>query len=554
MVSRLVGRIVSICVFVFLNQSIPRAAAKPEPDFGPNVLVFDPSTPGIQEKLDAVFATQERGEFNSRRYAILLKPGKYNLDVKVGFYTQILGLGRTPDDVSITGAVRSNATWRHGNATINFWRCVENLSVNPPPGAGPDVWAVSQGTALRRVHVRGDLNLSDHGWSSGGFIADSRIDGIVDCGTQQQWLSRNAEFGSWHGGNWNMVFVGVQNPPPGMWPDQPYTTINATPVIREKPYLFVDDADNYCVRVPPMMNDSHGVSWTNGNTPGDSIPIDRFYLAHPNRDNAASINAALESGRNLLLMPGIYHLEDRIRVRQSGTVVLGLGYPTLISENGTPAMIVSDAGGIEIGGILFQAGPIGSPALLEVGPAPSPAKHADDPICLYDIFCRSGGAAAGKTDSMVTINANNVIGDNSWLWHRPRQGRRMEIQRDEERPYREWQGCDVLRTVCRALPGIPDIMEWRRWTGVFLPIGNALRSAEPEDLVSRWSAGVCFVQGGRFSADPFGVWVGSLLYFSARAGGIRYSVRSPGAARNSNTRYHHAAFGGTGGHWNFPHL
>ena len=416
MVSRLVGRIVSICVFVFLNQSIPRAAAKPEPDFGPNVLVFDPSTPGIQEKLDAVFATQERGEFNSRRYAILLKPGKYNLDVKVGFYTQILGLGRTPDDVSITGAVRSNATWRHGNATINFWRCVENLSVNPPPGAGPDVWAVSQGTALRRVHVRGDLNLSDHGWSSGGFIADSRIDGIVDCGTQQQWLSRNAEFGSWHGGNWNMVFVGVQNPPPGMWPDQPYTTINATPVIREKPYLFVDDADNYCVRVPPMMNDSHGVSWTNGNTPGDSIPIDRFYLAHPNRDNAASINAALESGRNLLLMPGIYHLEDRIRVRQSGTVVLGLGYPTLISENGTPAMIVSDAGGIEIGGILFQAGPIGSPALLEVGPAPSPAKHADDPICLYDIFCRSGGAAAGKTDSMVTINANNVIGDNSWLW------------------------------------------------------------------------------------------------------------------------------------------
>ena len=35
---------------------------------------------------------------------------------------------------------------------------------------------------------------------------------------------------------------------------------------------------------------------------------------------------------------------------------------------------------------------------------------------LYDIFCRSAGAAVGKTDCMVTIHSNDVVGDNFWLW------------------------------------------------------------------------------------------------------------------------------------------
>jgi len=87
------------------QQADDDALDKPAgPDFGPNVLVFDPSTTDIQEQIDAVFARQERSQFGSERYAILLKPGAYNLDVQVGFYTQVLGLGRSPDDVAITGA------------------------------------------------------------------------------------------------------------------------------------------------------------------------------------------------------------------------------------------------------------------------------------------------------------------------------------------------------------------------------------------------------------------------------------------------------------------
>jgi len=223
------------------------------PDFGPNVLIFDPSMTNIQSQIDDVFSRQERSQFGSTRYAYLFKPGKYNLDVQLGFYMQVLGLGQSPDSVVITGAVRSKARWmRNNNATCNFWRSVENLSVIPTLDQSVNIWAVSQGTALRRMHVKGDLNLWDGGWASGGFIADCKIDGQVNSGSQQQWFSRNAEWGSWTGGTWNMVFVGTVNPPMTGWPTLPNTVINQTPLIREKPYLFVDERGRYFVMVPRL--------------------------------------------------------------------------------------------------------------------------------------------------------------------------------------------------------------------------------------------------------------------------------------------------------------
>jgi hypothetical protein len=410
------GKSILLCAFALLIASASNAAAD-TPDFGPNVLIFDPSTPRIQQRLDAIFAKQERGEFNSNRYACLFKPGQYKLNVNVGFYTQIVGLGQSPDDVNITGAVRSKATWRHGNATVNFWRAVENLSITPTLENDTDVWAVSQGTALRRVHVKGQLNLSDGGWSSGGFFADCKIDGLVDAGSQQQWIARNSELNGWHSGGWNMVFVGDINPPAGDWPQFPFTTIENTPVIAEMPYLFIGDAGRYFVMVPDLHGrGTRGTTWGKGKTSGKALPIDQFFIAHADKDSAASINAALEAGKNLLLTPGIYHLRSSIRVTRPDTIILGLGYPTLVPDLGTPAMIVSDMGGVKIGGILFDAGPVDSPALLQVGEAGSSVIHTGDPIFLYDIFARAGGAMAGMADSFVTINSNNVVGDNFWLW------------------------------------------------------------------------------------------------------------------------------------------
>lgn len=172
---------------------------------------------------------------------------------------------------------------------------------------GPtNTWAVSQATALRRVHVRGDLSLWEGGWSSGGFLADCVVDGQVTSGSQQQWLSRNAAWGGWRGANWNMVFVGVSHPPSGRWPDPPYTVIERTPRIREKPFLGLDREGRWVVRVPGRLREgTQGASW------------------------------------------------------------------------------VADPG---------------------------------DPVCLWDLFCRVGGAGAGAVDRMVEVNRDGTVADHLWLW------------------------------------------------------------------------------------------------------------------------------------------
>ncbi|GII58410.1 hypothetical protein Pth03_67990 [Planotetraspora thailandica] len=385
------------------------------PDLGPNVLVFDPSMPAatIQSRLNSVFSQQESNQFGANRYALLFKPGAYNVDVNVGFYTQVLGLGMSPDNVTINGGVHVEADWFQGNATQNFWRGAENLSVNPP--SGTDRWAVSQAAPYRRMHVRGNLQLDDGGWSSGGFIADSKIDGQVRSGSQQQWLSRNAQWGSWTGSNWNMVFVGVNGAPANTFPAPPYTTVATAPVTREKPFLYVDSAGAYQVFVPALRTNSSGTTWANGTPAGSSIPIGQFFVAKPG-NTAAEIDAALAQGKNLLFTPGVYHLNDTIRINRADTVVLGLGLATLIPDNGVTAVSVADVDGVKIAGLLIDAGTTNSPTLMQVGPSGSSADHTANPTSLHDVFFRIGGAGVGKATQSLVINSSDVIGDHMWLW------------------------------------------------------------------------------------------------------------------------------------------
>ncbi|HEY8089832.1 MAG TPA: coagulation factor 5/8 type domain-containing protein, partial [Polyangiaceae bacterium] len=372
----------------------------------------------IQGKLDSVYSQQDAAQFGAGRYAYFFKPGQYALDVKVGFYVQAIGLGQSPDDVSITGAVRSKADWLGSqNATCNFWRGAENLSVTPAQSidSGADVWAVSQGTHLRRVHVKGDVHLDDGGWSSGGFIADSLVDGQLVSGSQQQFLTRNDDQ-TWAGSNWNMVFVGDGTPPSGSWPSPPYTTTAATPVVREKPFLYVDAGGSYLVMVPGLKKGTTGHSWASTAPPGVPLSIDRFYLAKPGTDTAATMNAALAAGKHLMLTPGIYHLEASLEVTLPGTIVMGLGLATLIPDQGTPILSVADVDGVTLAGLLLEAGPASSPTLLEIGPAGSSKDHATAPAVAFDVHCRVGGADVGTASRCVTVNSSDVIIDNTWLW------------------------------------------------------------------------------------------------------------------------------------------
>lgn len=389
--------------------------------FGENVYIFSPedNPDEVQQILDELWEQQETNQFGEERYSVLFLPGEYDdsIKVQVGYYMQVAGLGMLPTDTRIP-ALECSATWlgddSNHNATCNFWRGVENLDV------GSDtMWAVSQATFMRRVNIEGSLYLHDnYGWASGGFLADSHIERMVDSGSQQQWLSRNCDWKLWMGENWNMVFCGIGEgeAPQGTWPAFAYTTVESTEEIQEKPFLVYDEKEGYGVFVPEKRENSTGISWEEGNT-GTFISLDEFYVANAEEDTADTMNQALQEGKHLLLTPGIYHLEEPLVVEKEDTVVLGMGLATLKAEQGNVCMEAADKSGIKIAGILFDAGVEESEALLVVGEEGAD-NEKEEPIVLNDLFFRVGGvdAEGAKVQNCVEINSSYVIGDNFWVW------------------------------------------------------------------------------------------------------------------------------------------
>ncbi|MFD6203301.1 coagulation factor 5/8 type domain-containing protein [Streptomyces rubiginosohelvolus] len=384
-------------------------------DLGPNVHVFDPSTPDIQGKVDEIFKKQESAQFGLDRHALMFKPGTYdNINAQIGFYTQIAGLGLNPNDTTFNGDVTVDAGWFDGNATQNFWRSAENLTLNPV--SGTNRWAVSQAAPFRRMHVKGGLNLAPdgYGWASGGYIADSKIDGEVGPYSQQQWYTRDSSVGGWVNGVWNMTFSGVEGAPANSFPEPPYTTLDTTPISREKPFLYLDGAD-YKVFVPEKRENARGVSWADGTPAGESIPLDQFYVVKEGAD-AATINAAVEQGLHLLFTPGVYHIDETITINRADTVALGLGLATIIPDNGVTAIKVGDVDGVKLAGLLVDAGPVNSETLIEVGPENASADHSANPTSLQDVFVRIGGAGPGKATTSIVVNSDNTIIDHTWVW------------------------------------------------------------------------------------------------------------------------------------------
>jgi len=419
---------------------VASSAALSQPNFGPNVYVFNPTMPQsqIQATVDMVANQQVSNQFGTQRYALLFEPGTYGsssnpLNFQVGYYTTVAGLGLSPSDVVINGSIDVyNQCLGTNNciALVNFWRSLSNLTINVTnPNAGcytGEFWAVSQAAPMRRVHVNGLTTLMDYctgpSYASGGFIADSEFDGSkVINGSQQQWLIRNSKVDLWTNGVWNQVFSGVVGAPAQCFPAQPnvcgpYTTLATSPVTREAPYLYIDSNGNYNVFVPAVQHNSSGTTWGSGATPGSSIPIGKFFIAQPT-DSVATINKALSSGKNLILTPGIYNLNQTIMVSRPDTVVLGLGFPTLIPQNGIVSMSVANAKGIMLSGMIFDAGATNSLALLLVGNGHGGSDHdASDPSGLYDVFFRIGGAEPGKATTSLVVNSSNVILDDIWAW------------------------------------------------------------------------------------------------------------------------------------------
>ncbi len=471
MVAAAVALVTTVLVAPATSAAPAPAAAPPataghgpgSPDFGPNVKVFSPDMPTSQIKaaVDAVYDQQVDDEMGTNRYALLFKPGVYGtaedpLIVKVGYYTEVAGLGQSPTDVTINGHVDvynrclplpDNWTGpKYCVALNNFWRSLSNLTINVSGNgldgcrASANFWAASQASPMRRVNITGgNLSLMDYcgdgpQFASGGFIADSKT-GFVINGSQQQYLVRDSSIGGWSNGVWNQVFSGVQGAPAQNFGDPDvdeqgnpitltYTTLPTTPASREKPYLYADKNGSYRVFVPSPRTNSSGPTWANGPTPGRSLPLSDFYVARPS-DSVQTINSQLARGKNLLFTPGVYDIDRTIKIKRADTIVLGLGIATLTAVNGAIVMSVADVRGVDIAGIMIDAGTVNSPVLMQIGSRHPGKGHSRDarhhgsaanPTALQDVFFRIGGPHVGKATVSLEVNSDHVILDDIWAW------------------------------------------------------------------------------------------------------------------------------------------
>ncbi len=427
--------------------------------FGPNVCVFNDtmSQSTIQADLNAI-ATQQvpvASQFDSQRYAIFFEPGTYGsaanpLVFQVGYYTEVAGLGYMPQDTVVDGAIDvfnnlCTAGTTNCNSDDNFWRSLSNLTLNvdlpssPPAYAPPvldaygagcansaEMWSASQAAPIRRAIINGSVVFQDYCASansaSGGFIADSEISGDLDFYGNQQYMVRNSDIGGADGcpnGLWNMVYSGVEGAPSAVFTGscQQNTVLNASPVTEEEPFLYAGQGGGFRVFVPAVQHDSSGPSWASGAEAGRSLPLSRFFVASPGTPVPA-INAALARGLDLILTPGVYDLNQPILVSRPHTVVIGLGFATLVPQRGNAAMIVSSNVGVKLSGVIIDAGPVDSPVLLSVGVPGHAAGAAADPDTIQDVFFRIGGAETTTVAANVSLldNAGYSIIDDVWAW------------------------------------------------------------------------------------------------------------------------------------------
>lgn len=398
--------------------------------FGKNMIFFSKTddTALIDKEVARIYEIQKNEQFGPERYALMFKPGDYTDTsmMQIGFYTHIAGLGKTPLETKIKN-IETPAYLPNNNATCNFWRSAENLSIIDTDN-NEDLyfnfkWGVSQAAPLRRMNIeRRSVFDWYYGWASGGYAADSIFHKEAGSYSQQQYYTRNCNLeAGFYGVNWNGFFQGVAGAPENNWElgqgGNNYTNIETTPIIREKPFLYLDN-DEYKIFVPSVRKDSIGVTWSEGNIgAGESLSLDQFYIAKPDVDNGATINAALEAGKHILMTPGIYYAQEPIVVKNPNTIILGIGLATIIPTNSKAAMIVNDVDGVTIAGIIFDAGTY-SDHLLLVGEKGSSKDHSSNPILLSDLFFRVGGVHGGvaSADIALEINSDDVIGDHFWIW------------------------------------------------------------------------------------------------------------------------------------------
>uniref|UniRef100_A0A7S4GL43 Uncharacterized protein n=1 Tax=Oxyrrhis marina TaxID=2969 RepID=A0A7S4GL43_OXYMA len=382
-----------------------------------SIRVFGPGDNPGPELWD-LYNKMHDAQFSSERHAILLKSGTYsNLEIGVGYYTAIYGVGATDKDVKFSSFFTLDG--KVGGATQNFWRSVEGVTVTNPS----ITWACSQACPVRRSTIEGEFWLSEPGpphWSSGGYVSDLTVNGQVHVGTQQQFFFRNSEFGGgvdYTTGGWNFVFVGVEGAPTSSTTDKKYMVSNAqsAPIIAEKPYL-VEENGSWSIAVPEAQTNLVG------RAPAATrrIAMQDVFVARVG-DTAATITEGIRGKKALLFTPGTYGLSEVITIDQTGFVVLGIGFPTLVPVATNSALLIT-AEGAHVAGLLLEAG-----TPKDAGETRPLLRWSGPKGSLSDIFARVGSFSyetdfkasclVPRADVHVQIDGSEVTVDNTWLWH-----------------------------------------------------------------------------------------------------------------------------------------
>ncbi|CAK9043376.1 unnamed protein product [Durusdinium trenchii] len=400
----------------------------------------------------------DKGQFSKKRYALFFEASEkvHEVDLRVGYYTSVYGLGRHPSETQVRSVTSTNESPHPELGSLqNFWRSAENLQTGghltySVDREGGMLWAVSQAAPLRRVVVDHNLflwylrippegvtskdarypkqgvALDYDGWvelgytdpigdfASGGYMANVQVNGFVSLGSQQQFFARNCSARSWQTGAWNFVFVGCPGAPhtePGVMKAPVYSSVKSTQVIAEKPFIVKDPGDErYRLAVPRAHEGRVGVDFSLAQE--ELRDFEGVFVCEP-RHTAAEINQKLAEGKDLVFCPGIYHLAETLNVKISGQVLLGLGFATLVApQNDMPCIQVFDeAAGVRISGLMLEAFyrpvegaslsdlPVGPEALLRIGTGA--ASHFGSSAMafsfIHDCFARVGGQEAPFT-------------------------------------------------------------------------------------------------------------------------------------------------------------
>eukprot|EP00929_Paragymnodinium_shiwhaense_P106241 TRINITY_DN7147_c0_g2_i1.p1 TRINITY_DN7147_c0_g2~~TRINITY_DN7147_c0_g2_i1.p1 ORF type:complete len:728 (-),score=119.10 TRINITY_DN7147_c0_g2_i1:437-2620(-) len=431
----LVLLVVLVCTVGSQLAYSAQISVQPNPPTWPgSVHIFGPedSTAVIQQAVKAAFAQNgghspgDHGHWSKLRFAFLFKPGSYDVDVPVGYYTTVAGLGEHPQDVVFTsekGVYSEEGDYNPVIGALNtFWRSAENFWTKATDRGGM-LWAVSQAAPLRRAIIENNLMLAQrvgaqNGRASGGFMANTKVGGHVDTGSQQQWLTRNSEVGGWiDEGSWNQVFVGCAGTPE-MIPCGQHTSVPAAGRSVEKPFISIDELGKYYLNIPQVRTNTAGASFDKADIL--RVGFEHVYVAQPGA-TAADINARLNAGLHVVMTPGIYELDAPLELNMEDQVLLGLGMATLVAKWGNPVIQVGNVDGVRVAGLILEAGPSQSAELLAWGRTFFGwNRHSGsflNPGVISDVFARVGGPSPNaQADTLMRLRSGNVIIDNTWLW------------------------------------------------------------------------------------------------------------------------------------------